>query len=197
MTNNLKRKKNKRESILTAATVEFTRNGYKKTSIAGIAKEAHASQVTLYKYFPSKIVLARAVVVKLIVDGYQQYDEALDNSQKSFVEKMHDMMHNSVSLASNINDDFVVFMYDEFSGKNGDGSVMKTYNEYKDRFWKKLLDQGRHEGVVSPEVSDEGALLFLDMLITYAMHANPYNSLEVKHHEDDIIRLFFYGIMGR
>lgn len=199
MTNNLKRKKNKKESILSAATTEFIRNGYKKTSVAKIAKEAQASQVTLYKYFSSKIILARAVVLKLIIDGYQQYYVALDNSQKSFIEKMHEMMGNSASLADSINDDFVVFMYDEFSGRNGDTTVMKTYNEYKNNFWKKLLDQGRREGAVSTEVSDEGAMLFLDMFIDYAMNPSPYNShsaVEVKRHEDDIIHLFFYGIMG-
>lgn len=200
MTNNLKRKKDKKESILNAAMIEFTRNGYKKTSIAKVAKEAHASQVTLYKYFPSKIVLARAVVTQLIVGGYQQYYDALDNSQKSFVEKMKDMMNNSTSLANSISDDFVVFMYDEFSGKNGDNTVMKAYNDYKRRFWKKLLDQGRREGAVSPDVTDEGAMLFLDMFIDYTMNPSPYNphsAVEVKRHEDDIIHLFFYGIMGR
>ena len=85
MVNNIKRKKNKRAAILHAAEKIFVTQGYKKTSVAQIAKEAKASQVTLYKYFPSKIALAREVVIKLITDGYQQSEEYLDNQNKTFV----------------------------------------------------------------------------------------------------------------
>lgn len=199
MTNNLKRKKAKKQTILDAALRNFIKNGYKKTSIAQIAKEANSSQVTLYKYFPSKIALARTVVIKLIVDGYGESERALDNSDNTFVEKMENLMHYGTSMSKSINDDFVVFMYDEFSGKNGDTSVMKAYNAYKHGFWKKLLDQGRKEGAVNPQITDEGAMIYLDMFINYAMSANPINAhsaVEIKNHEDDLMQLFFYGIMG-
>lgn len=200
MTNNLKRKKTKKQTILLAAETEFIKNGYKKTSIAQIAKEANSSQVTLYKYFPSKVALARAVVIKLIVDGYQESERALDNSNDTFVEKMENLMHYGSSMSSAINDDFVVFMYDEFSGKNGDTSVMKAYNTYKRGFWKKLLDQGRKEKMVNEQITDEGAMIYLDMFTSYAMSKNPVNAhsaVEIKNHEDDLMQLFFYGIMGR
>lgn len=200
MTNNLKRKKTKKETILTAAEGSFIKNGYKKTSIAQIAKEAGSSQVTLYKYFPSKVALARAVVIKLIVDGYQESENALDNSNDTFIEKMENIMHYGSSMSDAINDDFVVFMYDEFSGKNGDTSVMTAYNTYKRGFWKKLLDQGRKEKMVNEQITDEGAMIYLDMFISYAMSKNPVNAhsaVEIKNHEDDLMHLFFYGIMGR
>lgn len=200
MTNNLNRKKAKKEAILAAATKIFVQNGYKKTSIAQIAKEAGSSQVTLYKYFPSKIELARTVVIKMIVDGYTQYGEALDNTKKSFVEKMQDMMASGVTVSQNISDDFVIFMYDEFSGSHGDTSVMKAYNDYKHGFWKKLLAQGRAEGAVNPNITDAGAIIYLDMFISYAMspyNQNPHSAVEIKNHEDDLMHLFFYGIMGR
>ena len=59
MDGNEKRKQQKRRQILTSATKVFSEQGYKKASIAQIAKEAKSSQVTLYKYFPSKVELAR------------------------------------------------------------------------------------------------------------------------------------------
>lgn len=199
MTNNLKRKKDKKQSILDAATHIFMKEGYKKASVAEIAKEAGSSQVTLYKYFPSKIALARLVVIKLIVDGYQAAEDALDNSTDTFVEKMENLMAYGLKTSDAISDDFVVFIYSEFSGKNGDDSVMKTYNTYKHGFWKKLLDQGRAEGAVDSQITDEGAIIYLDMFVSYAMDANPINAhsaVEIKNHEDDIMHLFFYGIMG-
>src|SRR5699024_4826468 len=106
MTNNLKRKKDKRQTILNAATKVFLEKGYKKTSIANIAKEAKSSQVTLYKYFSSKVAIGREVIIKLIVDGYSEYDKLLDDDSLSFVEKMKTMMNSGSSLAGDINDDF-------------------------------------------------------------------------------------------
>ncbi|APU70567.1 hypothetical protein LCR01_10050 [Companilactobacillus crustorum] len=200
MVNNIKRKTKKKEAILEAATKIFVRKGYKKTSIALIAKEAEASQVTLYKYYPSKISLARAVVIKLVIDGYTEYGQALNSSKKTFIEKMQDMMKSGVEKADEISDDFVVFMYSEFKGQNGNDEVMKTYNAYKYNFWKNLLDQGRREGVISSKISDEGAMLYLDMFIGSLMSTNPiaeHDPIEIKKHESDLMQLFFYGIIGR
>jgi len=199
MVNNLKRKSNKKQLILDAATKIFIQEGYKKASIAEIAKEANSSQVTLYKYYPSKVELARAVIIRLIVDGYRESEEFLDVDGATFVDKMEKMMAYGVDMSQSINDDFVVFMYNEFSGQNGSTSVMKTYNDYKHGFWKKLLDQGRAEGAVSPQITDEGAGIYLDMFISYAMNSNPANAhtaVEIKKHEDDLMHLFFYGLMG-
>lgn len=197
MTNNLERKKDKKQTILEAATKVFLEKGYKKASIAHIAKEARSSQVTLYKYFPSKVVLGRAVIIKLIIDGYSDYDKLLDDDSQSFVEKMKVMMSSSSSLADGINDDFVVFLQKEFSSRNGDTSVVKVYNQYKRNFWFKLLDQGRREGIISDEVTNEGAMIFLDLFINYSMNAKENGVVALKNHEKDIIHLFFYGIMGR
>ncbi|WP_143803294.1 TetR/AcrR family transcriptional regulator, partial [Oenococcus oeni] len=50
-------KKNMHSKILLAAKKIFETSGYKNSSIAQIAKQAKVSQVTLYKYFPSKHTL--------------------------------------------------------------------------------------------------------------------------------------------
>ncbi|WP_334352457.1 TetR/AcrR family transcriptional regulator [Companilactobacillus sp. HBUAS56257] len=196
MTNNLQRKKNKQKTILNAATKLFFVNGYKKTSIAQIAKEANSSQVTLYKYYASKVELARAVVVKLIVEGYGQYDKLLDDPDKTFVEKMQAMMRGGSSEASQISDDFVNFMLKEFRGANGSKTVLKVYNDYKVNFWNKLFDQGRKEGKVNPQISNEAALIFLDMYVSYALNPS-YDAVKFNHHAEELIHLFYYGIMGR
>jgi AcrR family transcriptional regulator len=196
MTNNLQRKKNKQKAILNAATKLFFVNGYKKTSIAQIAKEANSSQVTLYKYYASKVELARAVVVKLIVEGYGQYDKLLDDPDKTFVEKMQAMMRGGSSEASQISDDFVNFMLKEFRGANGSKTVLKVYNDYKVNFWNKLFDQGRKEGKVNPQISNEAALIFLDMYVSYVLNPS-YDAVKFNHHAEELIHLFYYGIMGR
>ena len=200
MDGNDKRKKLKRKTILNAATRMFLTYGYKKTSIAKIAELAGSSQVTLYKYYPSKVDLAREVVMALVVDGYHEFDKQLDDPDKSFMEKMQLMMTSSVDISNNINNDFFKFMLDEFQGHNGDDRVMHRYDEMKYGFWRKLLAQGRAEHVVSEEISDYGAMIYLDMYIQYVMKPGgvPYeHAVQMKKHEKELVHMFFYGIIGK
>ena len=200
MATNQKRKEQKRIDILNAATKTFVTNGYKNTSVADIAKEAHSSQVTLYKYFPSKIELAREVTIKMIVDGYAGYDQRLNQSNMNFKEKIASILDFGTNEAETMNQDFMSFMIDEFQAANGDDRVMKVYNEGKEGFWSKILKQGRAEGMISDDIQDEVVMLYVDMLITYFMNpstAQRTKELVTKKYSNGLARMFFYGIMGK
>lgn len=200
MNGNEKRKKLKRKQILMTAQKLFFSQGYKQTSIAEISKEAGASQVTLYKYFPSKIALAREVVVFMIRDGYAQYFQKLADSSKTFMQKVESMTEGSVSMSGEMDNDFFQFMVDEFQGKNGDTRVMNEYEAMKRKFWKTLLDQGRAENVISDQITDEGAMIYLDMYVRYVMNPNGVsykNAMQMKKHAQELVHMFFYGILGK
>lgn len=200
MDGNEKRKKLKRKTILNAASKVFLTYGYKKASIAQIAEVAKCSQVTLYKYFPSKLELGREVVLSLVVDGYSSYNKQLDDPSVNFLDKMKAMMSSSVDISDNINNDFFKFMIDEFQGRNGDDKVMHKYNELKYGFWRKLLDQGRKEHVVSPDITDYGAMIYIDMYVQYVMSPNGASykkAVQMKKHENELVHMFFYGIIGQ
>lgn len=53
----------KRTSIIAAATELFTANGYDSTSLARIAVAADVSTATLFKQFPTKADLFKAIVI--------------------------------------------------------------------------------------------------------------------------------------
>lgn len=200
MANNIKRKEKKRNDILNAATRTFVKNGYKNTSIAEIAKEAHSSQVTLYKYFPSKLELAREVTIKMIVDGYAGYDERLEKAGLSFREKIESILNFGSNEVEHVNTDFVNFMIDEFQAANGDDRVMKAYDKGKEGFWGKILKQGRAEGMISDDIQDEVVMMYVDMILTYFM--NPAASKKTKElvnkkYSNGLAHIFFYGIMGK
>ncbi|MCH4009069.1 TetR/AcrR family transcriptional regulator [Companilactobacillus sp.] len=200
MDGNERRKKLKRQAIMNAATEMFVTNGYTKTSVQQIAKKANSSQVTLYKYFPSKADLAREVVLSLVVDGYAHYEKQLDDPTKPFIDKMKVMMEKSVGVSDQMNDDFFRFMIDEFQGRNGDTHVMEEYDRLKYGFWRKLLAQGRTEHVVSDELSDYGAMIYLDMYVKYVMQPGGVSverATQMKKHEKELVHLFFYGIIGQ
>ncbi len=200
MATNKKRKEQKKTDILNAATKAFVTNGYKNTSVADIAKEAHSSQVTMYKYFPSKIELAREVTIKMIVDGYAGYDQRLNQLNMSFKQKIENILDFGTNEAESLNQDFMNFMIDEFQAANGDDRVMIVYNQGKERFWSKILKQGRAEGMISDDIQDEVVMLYVDMLITYFMNpstAQMTKSLVKKKYSNGLARMFFYGIMGK
>lgn len=56
------RRLDRRDSLLTAATRAFARNGFEATSLDEIAQEAGISKVLLYRHFDSKADLYRAVL---------------------------------------------------------------------------------------------------------------------------------------
>lgn len=63
----------RRQEILNGAIRVFAKNGYDKTTIAGIAKELNISQGLCYRYFPSKEDIYHAAIEKyaeLILQAY-------------------------------------------------------------------------------------------------------------------------------
>ncbi len=55
----------KRESILSAAQVQFSRYGFRRTSMEDIAKETGVSRASLYSYFENKEEIFRCLSAKL------------------------------------------------------------------------------------------------------------------------------------
>ena len=55
----------KRESILAAAQVQFSRYGFRRTSMEDIAKETGVSRASLYSHFDNKEEIFRSLVAQL------------------------------------------------------------------------------------------------------------------------------------
>jgi AcrR family transcriptional regulator len=189
-----------RERILTAATDLFLNNGYKKTSIAMIAGQAGVSPVTLYKYFDSKIVLGHQVVLKMVVDGYAQYQKLVDDPSIDFRKLIRQMIVMSTDTAKRMSTDFYTFIVKDMQGKLGTDETMKAYQNGKAKFWGTVIGRGRKAGLIRPEISDQALMMYLDMFIQYVQ--NPQNDslyqhpIAMKMMTDEIIHLFFYGFIG-
>ena len=54
----------RKQEILDGAIRVFAKNGYDRTTIAGIAKELNISQGLCYRYFPSKEDIYHAAIEK-------------------------------------------------------------------------------------------------------------------------------------
>lgn len=75
-----KRNKGKREAIIDAAVIEFSKNGYHNTRMEEIANTAGIGKGTIYEYFDSKLHLFQAMMEDSLQVYYQRLeDQELDN----------------------------------------------------------------------------------------------------------------------
>ncbi|MFC6206499.1 TetR/AcrR family transcriptional regulator [Levilactobacillus tongjiangensis] len=195
MATNQERKQRQRQSILAAGMKLFMRDGYKPTHIKAVAAEAGVSQVTLYKYFDSKLELGHQVVIDLINQGYASFRETVDNQQMSFTEVVKWMMTTKVAMSDGLNPDFYSFVIDEMQGNLGSHAVKDAYEAGKKEFWDAMVARGRAAGSINPQISNEALMLFLDMYVDFFSRAK-VGPDEYQHLVDQLMHLFFYGLVG-
>lgn len=202
MATNEERQAETRRRILAAATDLFIHHGFKKTNIAAIARQAGVSQVTLYKYFDSKVALAHAVVLKLTTDGYAQFQKVAEDSSISFRDLVQTMIRDSNEMAKGMSNDFYEFTVRDMRGEFGTTETMQAYQEGKAKFWGTVIGRGRKAGLIDPRISDQALMMFLDMYIQYVQNPQ-FGSLlgdhpvAMKMLTEELTHLFFYGFIGQ
>ena len=200
MATNQERRQRQRQNILHAATKLFMRDGYKVTHIKDVAAEAAVSQVTLYKYFDSKVVLGHQVVLTMIDDGYAAYQKMVDDHSRSFRELIQLMITTKTGYAGDMSDDFYQFVTDDMRGALGNDEAQQLYQAGKEKFWDSVIARGRAAGMISPMLSDEALMMYLDMYVQYfsspASHPMIGDAKTYKHYADQLMHLFFYGFIG-
>jgi len=70
-------KENQRKAILEAAKAEFFHNGFEKSSMRSIAKDASMTVGNLYRYFRSKEVLGQTILTETLDKINQLIEDAL------------------------------------------------------------------------------------------------------------------------
>lgn len=200
MATNQERRQRQRQNILQAATKLFMRDGYKVTHIKDVAAEADVSQVTLYKYFDSKLALGHQVVLDMITDGYAAYQKMVDDHTRSFQELIQLMITTKTGYAGSMTDDFYQFVSDDMRGALGNDEAQQLYQAGKERFWDSVIARGRAAGMINPMLSDEALMMYLDMYVQYfsspTSHPMIGDAKTYKHYADQLMHLFFYGFIG-
>jgi AcrR family transcriptional regulator len=80
----------KRESILSAAQIQFSRYGFRRTSMEDIAKETGVSRASLYSYFANKEEIFRNLSIALHEDALGNAEGILkdETGRKSVAERV-------------------------------------------------------------------------------------------------------------
>lgn len=138
------KKKQKRDSLLTAAFALFTQKGINDTSISDIAKKANMAKGTFYLYFKDKFDIRD----KLIADKARQvFSKALEEMNDVKLDTLEDhviFMFNSIVNQLDQNKNLLRFISKNLSWGVFQKALLLENQEDGDNFYKRyylLLDQ--------------------------------------------------------
>ena len=191
-----RRKEKKKESIRRAAMELFNTYGFGKVSIKDIARKAGVSHVTIYNHFNSKEELVNDVVQTEIEKLVAKSREIMD-SDSSFLEKMELIRFSKVGLASRYKGEMMktaisnspeIYQY-----------IEKLWQEEINKLLEELIEEGRQQGYISKDISQEAILFYFDMIRAGAFaSADILNRIKVDAKlADDLNRLFLYGLIDK
>jgi len=203
MATNQERKQHQRNQILTVAQALFMQQGFKATHVTTIAARAGVSQVTLYKYFDSKLLLGHQVVLTMVTGGYRDFQAVVDDPQLSYQELIQKMLRGSQQITDAMHPDFYQFLVADMQGRHGNDETKRAYQAGKQRFGGAVIQRGRAAGMITADLSDEVLMLYLDMFTQYV--SSPRGQQRLNASQDathfqaltaQLDHLFFYGFIG-
>jgi AcrR family transcriptional regulator len=191
-----RRKQRKKESIRRAALELFKAHGFKRVSIGEIAHRADVSPVTIYNYFGSRDALIQDVVKGQFLDLLERL-RAIIRGEGTFPEKIEALVLDKTEVAGAFQGELTQTL---LSGNPEMQRFVETvWRRDVDEMTAELFEQGKRQGYVSEEISQEALVLYLDMLRRgasasseelAAFGGNVRFLRELNH-------LFLYGMMGR
>ncbi len=186
-----KRTEMKKQTILQAALSLFLKHGLQKVSIAMIASEANVSQVTIYNYYESKDNLIHKVIHFYIDKTYQEYETLLE-SDLDFPDKINQIIFNKTEVSQEIHEELYSYLMKDLNDSN---YLDRIYQEKGLPYFKKLIDEGKKAGYIDPALSEQAIMYFIQLLKESMQKETVHESILPL--TEDIINIFFYGIMGK
>lgn len=187
-----RRKEQKKQDILEAALSLFMEYGIQKVAISEIAHKANVSQVTIYNYFESKHKLSIDVFEYYVMKATRDFEKIV-TSDIPFPEKIKQIIFNKTIASKQIHEEFYHFLMKEYAEQ---GNVIeKIYQETAIPYFAKLFEEGKQQGHVDPNISQEAIFFYIHMLKDYMQREEVYT--KILPLTEDISNILFYGIMGK
>jgi AcrR family transcriptional regulator len=190
-----RRKQKKIEQIYSVSFQLFSKFGFQKVSVNEIAHKAKVSPATIYNYFGTKEQLYTDMLMNWMDNQLEQYESILD-SELSFPEKTKEIMLLEAQNLKILSDEFPKVPSSELGGLV---QMMESYNEQKAMpFFAKFVAIGKQEGYIHRDQTDEVTILYFTM---YKNELGRYWQEADQDHKtrsmDQLMQLFFYGLVGR
>lgn len=135
-----------KERIIEAAREKFFAQGFSKVTVDEVATEVGMSKKTIYKFFPSKEDLLRAVA-QMMMKRVEREVTRIVSSEKPFAQKMTELLT----------------FIGSFLGRIGRPQLLLDMKKYAPELWKEI-DTFRHEHVLTKvqtmfrQAKEEGVL---------------------------------------
>ena len=138
-----------KEKIIEAAREKFFKQGIYKVTLDEVAAQLRMSKKTVYKFFPSKKVLLKAIV-KFTVGRIEREVAAISSSNKPFPEKMAALLMFMGSMTRRFS---TQFQLDIVRFAPGLWKEMETYRRENilPKF-NEMFEQAKKEGLFRPEL---------------------------------------------
>lgn len=187
-----RRREQKKVNILAAATALFLEYGVQKVSIAEIANKAEVSQVTIYNYFESKHNLIHEVFIYYVNRSSDVFEQIV-HSNIPFPEKIKQIIFNKKEVAKQIHEEFYRYIMEEYAAD--ENYMEKIYVNKIIPYFTQLFKEGKEQGYIDPNLSNEAILFYIKMLQEYSQQENIYE--KILPLAEDITNIFFYGMFGK
>ncbi len=135
---------NEREKIIELSEEKFFREGFHKTTMDDVAAELGMSKKTIYKFFPSKDDLVKAIAKYFMSSMKNKIVPAL-NTDKNAIEKLEELLKILASVAVRISPK----MFDDL--RRHFPSLWNEIDNFRAEMMfgnlTKVIDQGKAEGL--------------------------------------------------
>ena len=196
-----RRKEQSREEIRKAAWELFSQFGVDKVSMTDIARKAGVSPATIYNNFDSKAALAREFVSSMVEELVSHAQEII-TPQGSYQEKINAFFQFiSAMMAGGKPASEGVAVFASSLDLQNDPEIRKIRTGAQEKMLTLLLGligEGRREGQVNMEISEEALRIYFVLFMDAFTHAEfqrqfPHNQNLV----DELGALMLYGLRGR
>ena len=190
-----KRKQKKKDGIRRAALELFQSHGFRKVSVAEIARKAGVSQVTIYNYFGSREGLIQDVI-KWFIEGLLTKYLAVMAGDRPFSEKLEEIVLDKSRIIGEFQGELIVtYLRTDPEMRNFiEGITEKKIIPAVNAFFQEGIDQG----YIDPKFSTEVIMAYFEIIrrgyygypeLVERTAKNPELSRE-------LIRLITYGLNG-
>ncbi|MFI3227458.1 MAG: TetR/AcrR family transcriptional regulator [Clostridia bacterium] len=182
----------KRDLILQNAIEIFCDNGFERTTISGVAKQAGIGKGTVYEYFKSKEELF-ASCVQTMLDYYNKGFMDILNQDISFREKLSEYFKHADQLFSRASVGISLMQ------KNPSGDMLFLHDIFEEErlFLKEKLDfvvkMAIDNGEIRNDVSIDTLTFYIQMSIFRIMQAKTAGEAS-ENMTEDILTLIYSGI---
>ncbi len=156
-----KRKEKKKDNIRRAALELFQSYGFRKVSVAEIARKAGVSQVTIYNYFESKEALKRDVLKWFILQQVKKYEEVM-LQERPFQEKLEEILFDKSNLIKQFQGEMVTAVLQEDPELRE--FIQDVYEKRISPAVMAFFKEGTDSGYIDPRFKLETILFYFEVL---------------------------------